>query len=408
MKKTRHNDAARTPAAAATRSTHPEASGTSTTGEALPNGQQHIQVPAASDDALFGRVASILEQARGNVVRAVNHNMVVAYWSIGREIVTELQRGQDRAEYGDALMMRLSSKMTSVYGNGFSYAAIKNFKQFYLAYGAPRMPGTANLEKGREASSEKGYTLCSQLMPEFSRDLTWSHYRALMRVTDLAARRYYEDESVAGNWSVRVLERQIHAHSFERLLSTRGGNNADGMLISALPGSLLDALKDPYVLEFLDIPDPAALHESGLEGAIIAHLRDFLLELGKGFAFVARQKRLSFDGDDLYVDLVFYNWMLKCFLLIDLKMGRLTAGDVGQMDSYVRMFDDLVAGRDDNPTIGLILCTQHNNAVARYSVLNDHRQIFASRYVTCLPTEAELAAEIQRSRAQIEGRGVKA
>mgnify|MGYP001217460938 CR=1 FL=1 len=255
----------------------------------------------------------------------------------------------------------------------------------------------------------------------------------MIRVRQDEARHYYEREAVAGNWSVRQLERQIHARTWDRLVSTKARraakNTTDALHPSADkltapatlaasgtdlmpppqrsdPFSPLDTLKDPYVLEFLDIPDPAALHESGLEGAIIAHLRDFMLELGKGFAFVARQKRLSFDGDDMYVDLVFYNWMLRCFLLVDLKMGRLTAGDVGQMDSYVRMFDDLMAGADDNPTIGLILCTEHNGAVARYSVLNDRAQIFASRYVTCLPTESQLAAEIQRTRALIEGRAV--
>ena len=235
------------------------------------------------------------------------------------------------------------------------------------------------------------------------------------------------------------LERQIPTHSYERLIATqaRGGVNsetarshaatppdADGVATrSSVPVPVtvpagahstptraqeshhpLDMLKDPYVLEFLDMPEPAAMHESGLEGAIIAHLRDFLLELGKGFAFVARQKRLSFEDEHLYVDLVFYSIPLRCYLLIDLKTGKLTHADVGQMDGYVRMFDDLVAGSEDNPTIGLILCTEHNSAVAKYSVLNDRRQIFASRYMTCLPTEAELAAEIQRTRALLDAR----
>ena len=369
-------------------------------------------------------MASILEQARGNVVRAVNYNMVVAYWLIGREIVMELQRGQERAGYGDQMLKLLSGRLTQRFGAGYSPTNLRNFRFFYLAYSEldAQIQHTACAKFVKQLDSP---ATSAGILPDLSPQLSWSQYRILMRVKESAARKYYERESVAGSWSVKTLERQIHTHSYERLVATqirRGARTVTDVLpvdlapkrvpgtdsspppISAPPPpNPLDSLKDPYVLEFLDIPDPAALHENGLEGAIIAHLRDFLLELGKGFAFVARQKRLSFDGDDLYVDLVFYSIPLRCYLLIDLKMGRLTAGDVGQMDSYVRMFDDLMAGPDDNPTIGLILCTDHNNAVARYSVLNDRTQIFASRYVTCLPTEAELAAEIQRTRALIEG-----
>ncbi len=293
------------------------------------------------DDALFGRVASILEQARVNVVRAVNHNMVVAYWLIGREIVMELQRGQERAGYGEDLIAGLSRRLTERYGDGFSVTNIKAFRLFFLSY--------------PEQDSEKGHTVCAQFVeapelhdtaegkdqieqhaesiPAFAPQLSWSHYRLLMRVNTPAARAYYGSAAVAGNWSVRQLERQIHTHSYERLISTqmkRGSKTGTDVLprdrtldpisgaaspIAPIPTSVppnpLDSLKDPYVLEFLDIPDPAALHENGLEGAIIAHLRDFLLELGKGFAFVARQKRLSFDGDDLYVDLVFYSIPLR-------------------------------------------------------------------------------------------------
>ena len=360
------------------------------------------------DDALFGRVASILEQARTNVVRAVNHNMVVAYWLIGREIVMELQRGQERAGYGQTIVAALSAQLTAAYGCGYSQANLWNFKQFYLAYEQKIL-----------------YTPCRELMAGFNERLSWSHYRTLMRVGNEAARDYYEQEAASADWSVRALERQIQTHAYERLVTTQARKKKQSAIcentpagaedkplekslaakLDALPHNPLDSLKDPYVLEFLNIPDPAALHESSLEAAIIAHLRDFLLEIGKGFAFVARQKRLSFDDEHLYVDLVFYSIPLRCYLLIDLKTGKLAHADVGQMDGYVRMFDDLMCGPEENPTIGLILCTEHNSAVARYSVLNDRRQIFASRYVTCLPTEAELAAEIQRTRARIEGRG---
>jgi len=381
------------------------------------------------DDALFGRVASILEQARGNVVRAVNHNMVVAYWLIGREIVMELQRGRERAGYGDDLIAGLSRRLTARYGAGWSRTNLWSYRLLYSLFpdrGAA-IPHTLCVESGQATGTITEFRDADGLIPGEGIDLQlpWSHYRALIRVRHDEARKYYEREAVAGNWSVRQLERQIHTRAWDRLVSTRAKRAAAAKTEAPRPPAddeascrafalstadsvtpnPLDSLKDPYVLEFLDIPDPAALHESGLEGAIIAHLRDFLLELGKGFAFVARQKRLSFDDEHLYVDLVFYSIPLRCYLLIDLKTGKLTAGDVGQMDSYVRMFDDLMAGPEDNPTIGLILCTEHNSAVARYSVLNDRTQIFASRYVTCLPTEAELAAEIQRSRALIEGRG---
>lgn len=360
---------------------------------------------------------------RANVVRAVNHNMVLAYWLIGREIVLELQRGKDRAGYGDRVIEALSFRLTAGYGKGSSAVTLRAFRQFYTVYldYVTCLNGPDNNTRGQ--CDKICFPLGSEFRLGVEPALTWSHYRALMRVESPAARQFYEKEAVSAGWNKRELERQIHTHCYERLMATqRRGTKAPPTGVSASrrePGSgavaacsaaatldnPFDALKDPYVLEFLDIPDPAALHESGIEGAIIAHLRDFLLELGKGFAFVARQKRLSFDDEHLYVDLVFYSIPLRCYLLIDLKTGKLTPGDVGQMDSYVRMFDDLMAGPEDNPTIGLILCTEHNAAVARYSVLNDRRQIFASRYVTCLPTEAELAAEIQRTRALIEKRG---
>jgi len=365
-------------------------------------------------------VASILEQARGNVVRAVNHNMVVAYWLIGREIVMELQRGRERAGYGDDLIAGLSRRLTQSYGAGRSKTNLWSYRLFFLHYqhrGAS-IPHSASVNSGLVSSANGDGPAFAEYRPgaEPSFNLSWTHYRTLIRVESGQAREFYEREAVAGNWTVRELERQIHTYSYERLLATHTRSRARSEVnavatnaplipvLSPAPSNLLDTLKDPYVLEFLDIPDPAAMHESGLEGAIIAHLRDFLLELGKGFAFVARQKRLSFEDEHLYVDLVFYSIPLRCYLLIDLKTGKLTSADVGQMDSYVRMFDDLMAGPEQNPTIGLILCTEHNSAVAKYSVLNDRRQIFASRYMTCLPTEAELAAEIQRTRAMLETR----
>lgn len=354
---------------------------------------------------LFDRIVSILEQARLNVVRAVNSNMVTAYWAIGREIVMEIQEGEERADYGLKVIPLLAEKLTSAYGQGFSETSLRYFRVFYLTY--------------PEVKEEKQRTLCAvsdgtadcgspaeQSPPQFAPELSWSHYRALMRVDNISARAFYEQEAVACSWNVRVLQRHIHTYYYERLLRSQNPQKSiqEDRDQSDPLDQPIDTLKSPYVLEFLNIPDPSGLHESQLESAIIKHLQEFMLELGKGFAFVARQRRLSFEDTDLYVDLVFYNCILKCYLLVDLKMGKLSHADVGQMDGYVRMFDDLCTADDDNPTIGLILCTEKNDAVARYSVVNDRKQIFASKYVTYLPTEAELSREIARERRLIEDR----
>jgi predicted nuclease of restriction endonuclease-like (RecB) superfamily len=239
----------------------------------------------------------------------------------------------------------------------------------------------------------------------FSARLSWSHYRALLGVDNQAERQFYEIEAERDGWSVPHLERQIHSFLFARLLKSR---DKAGVLALARKGMEIahpiDAIKNPYVLDFLGLPDADVLHESELESAIINNLQAFLLELGKGFAFVARQKRIDFDGDFFYVDLVFYHCILKCYLLIDLKIGKLTHQDVGQMDSYVRMYDDLFLSTGDNPTIGLILCSDKSGAIAKYSVLKESRRLFASRYTLHLPTEAELRRELERERRLIEGR----
>ncbi|ETR65812.1 MAG: hypothetical protein OMM_13680, partial [Candidatus Magnetoglobus multicellularis str. Araruama] len=233
---------------------------------------------------------------------------------------------------------------------------------------------------------------------------SWSHYRALMRVNNEKARLFYEHESITCGWDKRTLERHIYSQYYERLLSSQ---QPEKMMQSAqkersIKNDAIDVLKNPYILEFLGLPNSSTLHETDLESAIITHLQNFLLELGKGFAFVARQKRLHFDNTDLFVDLVFYNCILKFYMLIDLKVGALSYKDVGQMDGYVRMFDDLYTTEDDNPTIGLILCSEKNEAVARYSILNERKQIFASKYMLYLPTENELKIELERERKLIE------
>jgi predicted nuclease of restriction endonuclease-like (RecB) superfamily len=245
----------------------------------------------------------------------------------------------------------------------------------------------------------------SDEVPGFSPVLSWSHYRTLTKVENKNERLFYEIETEKEGWSVPALERQIHSFLFARLLKSRDKN---GVLKLATEGQTIqnpaDTLKDPYILDFLGIPDGGKLHESRLEEAIIENLQSFLLELGKGFAFVARQKRLQYEDEFFYVDLVFYNCILKCYLLIDLKIGKLTHQDIGQMDSYVRMFDDLFIAADDNPTIGLVLCAKKNEAVAKYSVLKDNKQLFASQYMLYLPTEEELKREIEREQRAIEER----
>lgn len=363
--------------------------------------------------SLFDRVASILEQARSNVVRSINSNMVIAYWLIGREIVKELQNGEDRAEYGKQVMENLSERLTARYGKGFSVTNLKNFRTFYQTYHdrstAIRHPaGDEFIEAHKTIPSGSGLVPAAETSPAptgFSPFLSWSHYRALMRVKNESARAFYEQETIECGWSKAQLERQIQSSYYQRILANRGEAGLTTPERERLPGEPTPpetVIKSPYVLEFLGLSDSPNLHESAVEQAIIDNLQSFLLELGKGFSFVARQKQIRFDGDDFYVDLVFYNFILKCFLLIDLKIGKLTHGDVGQMDGYVRLFEDRFKVPGDNPTIGLILCSDKSEAVAKYSVLSEGRHIFASKYLQFLPSEQELKLEIEKERKLIE------
>jgi predicted nuclease of restriction endonuclease-like (RecB) superfamily len=317
-------------------------------------------------------VKNILEQARGKVRSAVNAAMVEAYWLIGQRIVEEEQSGQQKAEYGSRLIKELSKALTADFGKGFSYANLYNCRQFFVTF-----PDQAIL-----------YTAC--------RELSWSHLRLIMRVDSRPAIDYYCREAREQNWTVRQLERHIKSQSFKRLLSTQASTST---LSSATDH--LEFIKDPYVLEFLQLPETGQLKESRLEQAIIDELQKFLLELGKGFSFVARQMRMSTETSHFFIDLVFYNYLLKCFVIIDLKAGRLSHQDIGQMDMYVRMFDDLKRGEDDNPTIGIILCDSKDETVVKYSVIQENPQLFASKYQRILPTEEELIAEIEREKRLI-------
>jgi len=382
-----------------------------------PDHQHGIEIGQSSDgQSLFDRVATILNQARANVVRTINGEMIIAYWLIGREIVEALQGGDERAEYGKQLIQDLSNRLTRAYGRGFSITNLQHFRHFYLSYidRHPEIQHTLCAELDSAATSTATVGIAEKvslavntvsLIQGFSARLSWSHYRELMKVEHANARTFYEIEAEKEGWSVRHLQRQIHTHLFMRLLKSRDQN---GVMALATEGQTLrapsDAIKDPYVLDFLGLPDKPIYHESDIEVAIITNLQAFLLEMGKGFAFVARQQRVQFNDESFFVDLVFYHCILKCYMLIDLKLGALTHQDIGQMDGYVRMFDDQCTTEGDNPTIGLILCSEKNEAIVKYSVLHESRQLFAAKYLAYLPSEQELRAELMRERELVETR----
>ena len=327
------------------------------------------------NNLLASQVAQIIREARQTAYRAVNFTMVLAYWNIGKLIVED-ELHWERADYGKAVLRNLSQRLTKEFGKGFDESNLRYMRLFY-----------------------KTFPICDTLRHE----LSWSHYRRLISVENSEARMWYMNEAADSVWSTRQLDRQISTLYYDRLLASQNKQvviqEAEEKLKAVAPE---DFIKDPYVLEFLNLKDYPDLRESDVEKGLITNLQDFLLELGKGFCFVARQKRMRYDDEDFYVDLVFYNSILKCYVLIDLKLGKLTHQDVGQMDSYIRMFDDLMKQPDDNPTIGLILCSEKNEAVARYSVLNDAKQMFASKYKLTLPTEEELQAELTEARRLLE------
>lgn len=386
-------------------------------------------VTAREVEPLIERVGSILEEARSQVVRTVNSVMVLAYWHVGREVVQFVQGGAKRAEYGEQMLEALSARLQERVGRGYSVRNLRYFRSFYQVYAdrepsirdAPVEFGTGlvpNLRRSGtpfappqtpQALSDAFQILhearaeSDSLLTGFSGKLSWTHYRTLLTVEDGRARDFYEIEAEREGWPVPYLERQIHTQLFMRLLKSR---NKAGVMDLAKRGQTverpIDLMKSPVVLDFLDLPDSEVLRESDLESAILSKLSQFLLELGKGFAFVARQKRLTFEDEEFYVDLVFYNIILKCYLLIDLKLGKLAHQDVGQMDSYVRMFDAQGRTDGDGPTIGLILCAEKNESIARYSVLHEHKQLFAAKYVTYLPSVEELERELARDRRLAE------
>jgi predicted nuclease of restriction endonuclease-like (RecB) superfamily len=349
----------------------------------------------------YESVADVIRTARGKAYRAVNTVMVEAYWDVGRMIVEEEQQGKERAEYGQALLSNLALRLTEDFGKGYSERNLRNFRQFYLWFpirNAVRSesPPTHKAERLPDNSKSIRHALRDEL--------TWTHYRHLMRVEKPDARAWYLNEAADQNWSTRILDRQINSLYYERLKMSRDKKPVIEEMqekTALLAPSPKDFIKDPYVLEFLGLKDNPDFRESDLEQAIIGKLQAFMLELGKGFAFVARQQRISTETKDFFIDLVFYNYILKCFVLIDLKTGELAHQDIGQMDMYVRLYEDKYKSSDDNPTIGIILCTDKDETVVKYSVLKENKQLFASKYKLYLPSEKELIEEIEREKALI-------
>lgn len=326
--------------------------------------------PAKSD--LYGEIKTILEEARQSAYRAVNVTMVKAYWKIGKRIVEHEQGGKMKAAYGEGLLKELAQKLTADFGKGFDERELRRIRQFYQMF-----------------------PIRDAVRPE----LSWTHYRLLLKVENEKARTYYLTEAIAQNWSTRALERQIASFYYERIVSSKKKKEVAAEAkenTDALAPKPEDFIKDPYVLEFLNLPSGTRFLERDLESAIIQKLQQFLLELGKGFSFVAQQKRISAEDDHFYVDLVFYNYILKCFVLIDLKMGKLTHQDIGQMDLYVRWFEEAMRPATDNPTIGIILCSEKNETIVKYSILKENKQLFASKYKLYLPTEEELIKEVEQ------------
>lgn len=328
--------------------------------------------------AVYAEIQQLIQAARDKVYQTANVEMVKAYWGIGKRIVEEEQKGEERAEYGKYLIRGLSKRLQDEFGQGFDTTNLKRMRRFYLAY-------------------PKGAAVRPQL--------TWTHYRVLMRVENPEARAYYEEESVREHWSYRALERQIGTFYYERLCVS---GKKEAVVAEAkentkeLKMESEEIIKNPYMLEFLDMRPDKGYLEKDVEQGLMDKLQDFLLELGKGFAFVARQKRVSMEHREYYIDLVFYNCILKCYVLIDLKNGGLSSEDIGKMDSYVRVYEDKFRQNDDNPTIGIILCTEKDEAIVKYSMLKDSKQIFASKYMTYLPSEEELKREILREKQIIE------
>lgn len=328
-----------------------------------------------AESKIYENIKVTLEKAQQKVYTTVNFVMVETYWNIGKQIY-EAQGENERAKYGKNLLKFLSEKLTAEFGKGYTIANLKNMRQFYLTF-------------------PNSYALRSQL--------SWTHYRLLMRVEDNTARNFYLDECVKSNWSTRQLERQINSFYYQRLLSSQDKDDVRNEIQILERGiDAKDIIRDPYVLEFLGLEQTPNLYEKDIEQGLIDHLQKFLLELGRGFSFVARQKRITFDGEHYFIDLIFYNYILKCFVIIDLKVGKLVHQDIGQMQMYVNYYTRELMNEGDNLPIGIILCADKSDSVVKYTLPEDNNQIFASKYKLYMPTEEELKKELAKEQELLE------
>ena len=329
----------------------------------------------------INEIKKILKNARQKAYTAVNSVMVEAYWEIGRRIVEEEQNGKERAEYGKEILQNLSKELTEEFGKGYSYRTLREIRQFYLMF--------SDFEKWRTVSAK----------------LTWSHFQKVLRVSDEKARIFYLTEAAENMWSVRALDRNISTLYYNRIVASIDKKTVEDEMKEKIKSLQTEEfIKNPVVLEFLDLPTNMFYTESQLEKALTDDIQKFMMELGKGFAFVERQQHIRTENSDFYIDLVFYNYILKCFVIVELKTEKLTHQDIGQLDMYIRMYDDLKKQENDNPTIGLLLCTETDRTIIKYSVLNDNKNLFASKYINYLPSEEELINEIERQKTLFESR----
>jgi len=357
------------------------------------------------DDAQFiSDIKSIVYTAKQKAYQAADIYQVISNWIVGRRIVEQEQHGQERAQYGKHIVELASEALTAEFGKGYSVVNIKSFRKFYLTFNDLLIGQTVSAQSGNGLTI-KGQTVSAELelAKMLPSNLSWSHYERLMRIKNKDERDWYMREASEENWGVRTLNRNIGSQYYYRLLQTPEPKRSE--VIEEMQRLTADYQKDrhkflrnPVVAEFLGFSQDAAYSETNLESAIIDHLQKFILELGKGFAFVTRQQRIKTDMGEYYIDLVFYNYILKCFLLIDLKGSQISYEDVGQMDMYIRMYDELKCTESDNPTIGLLLCSETSKDLARYSILKDSKQLYAAKYLTYLPTKEELTAEIERQK----------
>lgn len=371
---------------------------------------QDRQPPTTGDpsdvtaDDLFRRIVEIINGARGRVTRVVNSAMVQTYWEIGRQIVEVEQRGDQRAGYGEQVLAGLSERLTRCFGRGFGLPHLRRIRQFYQVYPASacQAPDAVDIDT-QQISAALRRELLPTAQPQFRQELGWTHYRLLMTIANATTRSFYETEAAAEGWSCRELERQIASLLYERLAASR---DKDDVLALAHQGQEVstpqDVVKDPLVLEFLGLPERTHWRERDLEQAIIDHLQEFMLELGKGFSFVARQKRITLDGDHFFVDLVLYNRLLRCFVLIDLKLGKLTHRDLGQLQMYVNWYDRTQREVYEEATVGIALCSRKNDAVVRMTLPEGEKRIVAARYEVLLPSARELEAVVQEGRRTAE------